>query len=175
LLAPLLPRFLDEEPVLGPADVVHKDVHASVPRLDGADHALDALPLRHIGADDGRRGGTALLRFHRDLLSLSLVDLRDRQVHTVARGGQAGGPPDVRAAAGDDDALSRQVQFHQESFLGSRDVQYTRSARFTTRARLARRPASPGALSSAVVRSPGALRSPGQLSVHQAMVWPPSR
>ena len=115
--SPILQDVRPKRPGREQQDVVVADehVHPPVALFHRADHGLDAVPLGDVGADDGGRGGAAALGLGRHLLALPLVDLGDGQVHAFAREGQADGAADIGAAAGDDDALPRQVQFHRRS------------------------------------------------------------
>src|SRR5262249_15171224 len=112
LLLPLVAGFFDEEPVVGPADVVDEHVDPAVARFHCADHGLDTLPLGDVRSDDGRGGGAAMLGLGHHLSTLALVDFRDGEVHAFLCKSECDGAADVGAATRDDDALSFEIEVH---------------------------------------------------------------
>src|SRR5262245_12290845 len=83
LLLPLVAGLFDEEPVVGPADVVDEHVDPAMARFHCADHGLDTLPLGDVRPDDGRGGSAAMLGLGHHLSTLALVDFSDCEVHAL--------------------------------------------------------------------------------------------
>ncbi len=106
LLLPLFPGLLHEQPVYGPAHVVHQNIHATELGDGFGDHFVDLFGVGDIAGnhlDPASRVHLAYLSGN--YLALARGELGDGDVASFGGEGVNDGTADVRPASSDDNVL----------------------------------------------------------------------